>query len=82
LLSGEISAGQGTRTEIHISPVTLIQGQWKLLTGSDPGSINSHQHSGIVPFDSYRVGYGLSALITTASLFVPPYGLASYRVLV
>eukprot|EP00927_Polykrikos_kofoidii_P045563 TRINITY_DN3958_c0_g1_i1.p1 TRINITY_DN3958_c0_g1~~TRINITY_DN3958_c0_g1_i1.p1 ORF type:complete len:587 (-),score=57.24 TRINITY_DN3958_c0_g1_i1:104-1714(-) len=75
LLSGQISVGHGMRSEMHISPVTLIQGRWKLLTGSDPGSINSNQHEGVVPFNSYGVGYGLSALKTTAGLLIPPYGL-------
>jgi len=78
LLSGEISDGQGPRTEMHISPVTLIQGRWKLLTGSDPGSILKYQHEGIVPFDSYRPGYGMSALKTTAGMVLPPYGLACH----
>merc|ERR1712050_528680 len=32
LLSGQIaSSDRGLRTEMHISPVTLIQGRWKLL---------------------------------------------------
>lgn len=78
LLSGEISHGHGARNEIHISPVTLIKGRWKLLTGSDPGSINSHQRAGVVPFDSYAVGYGFSALITTVWQLMPPSGLACH----
>lgn len=57
VLSGETTDPQ--RTEIHVSPATLIDygGKWKLLTGSDPGSINSHTTPGYVPFDRYAVGY-------------------------
>jgi len=53
-LSGEAGAA---RTGIQVSPVTLIEGRWKLLTGPDSGSINSNTASGYVPFQSYAVGY-------------------------
>jgi arylsulfatase I/J len=54
-LSGE--AGASARTGIQVSPVTLIEGSWKLLTGPDSGSINSNTAAGFVPFKSYAVGY-------------------------
>jgi len=53
-LSGEAGAA---RTSIQVSPVTLIEGKWKLLTGPDSGSINSNTAAGYVPFQSYAVGY-------------------------
>jgi len=51
--------GENLRDMIHVSPVTLIAhgGKWKLLTGPDPGNINSHTKAGYVPFDDYGVGY-------------------------
>lgn len=78
LLSGQIPAGGGNRTEIHVSVVTLIQGRWKLLTGSDPASVNKHQHEGVVPFNSYRVGYGVDALHSILAMAIPPYGMACH----
>ena len=62
LLSGAVTPGNGHRTEMHISPVTLISGRWKLLMGSDPGNINKYAKPGMVPFNVYGVGYGLGAL--------------------
>jgi len=77
LLSGQIPEGSGKRTEIHISSVTLIQGKWKLLTGMDPSSINekaaSHPH--VVPFDTYKPGWGVFALENGRGVSKPPYGL-------
>jgi arylsulfatase B len=35
LLSGKVAPGRGPRHEIHVSRKTLIQGKYKLLTGSD-----------------------------------------------
>merc|ERR1712032_579886 len=57
VLSGQTAEAQ--RTDVQISAVTLIDhaGKWKLLTGSDPGSINEHTVPGFVPFDRYAVGY-------------------------
>merc|ERR1712048_708492 len=56
VLSGQTTKNQ--RSEIMVSPVTLIDWPWKLLTGPDPGSINSHgSHAGYVPFNVYDVGY-------------------------
>jgi arylsulfatase B len=63
LLSG--ARGARGRSEIHISPVTLILGPYKLLTGADSGSINKHQQPGFVPFDSYLPGYGAAALVNS-----------------
>lgn len=54
LLSGKTTVGP--RTELQISPATLYDGKWKLLTGADPGSINEHTTPGFVPFDRYAVG--------------------------
>jgi len=57
VLSGQTTETQ--RTGIQVSPVTLIgdSGKWKLLTGADPGSINSNTVPGFVPFDTKAVGY-------------------------
>jgi len=57
ILSGEKHKSQ--RTDIQISPVTLLDyaGKWKLLTGPDPGNINTDTTAGYVPFDTYAVGY-------------------------
>lgn len=59
VLSGQTTETQ--RTDIHISPVTLIDysGKWKLLTGSDPGNINKKFLSKpeFVPFNTKAVGY-------------------------
>jgi len=57
ILSGERTVS--IRTEVQISPVTLIDqaGKWKLLTGADPGSINDDTSPFYVPFDTYAVGY-------------------------
>mmetsp|Transcript_122681 Transcript_122681/g.273894 ORF Transcript_122681/g.273894 Transcript_122681/m.273894 type:complete len:667 (+) Transcript_122681:80-2080(+) len=57
ILSGETTTPQ--RTDLQVSPVTLIDGagKWKLLTGPDPGSINADTMPGFVPFDTYAVGY-------------------------
>lgn len=63
LLSGEVAPGGGERTQMHISPVTLIEGRWKLLMGSDPGNINKHTKPGVVPFNVYGVGYGFQAFL-------------------
>ncbi len=63
LLSG--APGARGRSEIHISPVTLILGNYKLLTGADSGSVNTHQQPDFVPFDSYLPGYGVAALVNS-----------------
>eukprot|EP00929_Paragymnodinium_shiwhaense_P033329 TRINITY_DN18316_c0_g2_i1.p1 TRINITY_DN18316_c0_g2~~TRINITY_DN18316_c0_g2_i1.p1 ORF type:complete len:763 (-),score=112.99 TRINITY_DN18316_c0_g2_i1:608-2896(-) len=57
VLSGQTTNNQ--RSDIQVSPVTLIDhgGTWKLLTGPDPGSINTHTSPGYVPFDTRSVGY-------------------------
>lgn len=60
LLSGAVA--KGARTGMHISPKTLIAGNWKLLTGSDAGNINKFQSPDKVKFDIYGVGYGISAV--------------------
>eukprot|EP00930_Biecheleria_cincta_P055119 TRINITY_DN41481_c0_g1_i1.p1 TRINITY_DN41481_c0_g1~~TRINITY_DN41481_c0_g1_i1.p1 ORF type:complete len:642 (+),score=93.16 TRINITY_DN41481_c0_g1_i1:50-1975(+) len=63
ILSGQTTDTQ--RVDLQISPVTLIDysGKWKLLTGSDPGSINSHTVPGFVPFNRYTVGYYPGAVL-------------------
>jgi len=57
VLSGQTTTSQ--RTEVQVSPVTLIDyaGKWKLIIGPDPGSINSDTTPGYVPFDRWAVGY-------------------------
>lgn len=57
VISGETKKNQ--RTWIQSSPVTLIDhgGKWKIMTGADPGSINTNTVPGYVPFDMYNVGY-------------------------
>jgi arylsulfatase I/J len=65
-LSGEVMAGP--RKEMMISPATLFEdddmgNSWKLLTGSDPGSINEHTVPGHVPFDHYAVGYAVNPVV-------------------
>ena len=57
VLSGETTST--LRTELMVSPVTLIDhgGKYKLLTGPDPGSINTYQSDGIVPFAEYCTGW-------------------------
>ncbi len=59
LLSGAVSTG--SRKGMQISPKTLIEGRWKLLTGSDEGNINPYQSPTKVSFNVYSVGYGLGA---------------------
>jgi len=58
-ISGETATPP--RTEIMVSPVTLIkqddEGLWKLLTGPDPGSINQDAQEGFIIPSTYSVGY-------------------------
>lgn len=62
------------RDEIHVSPVTLIagNGKWKILTGPDPGSINSHTRPGFVPFSDYGVGYYNGHAVGSGNRAGPP----------
>ena len=57
IISGETTE-KTLRSSLVVSPVTLIDygGKYKLLTGPDPGSINSHTSPGKVPFQEYAVG--------------------------
>eukprot|EP00966_Prymnesium_polylepis_P137115 3168316-Prymnesium_polylepis.1 len=63
LLCGDVATG--ARTEVQVSPVTLIEGRYKLLTGADPGSINTYGKLGYVPFPFHAVGYFPGALVAT-----------------
>ena len=83
LLSGAVVSGTTLRTGIHVSPVALIDGQWKLLTGSDPGNINQHTEPGVVPFNVYGVGYGLEAVMAyvVMTCIVVAYRVMAYTVM-
>ena len=65
------------RQEIHISPVTLISygGKFKLLTGPDPGNINSHTTPGYVPMAEYAVGCALVRPFYACACPTPFYAL-------
>jgi len=77
----EAAATTGPRTEMHISPQTLISGNYKLLTGGSsefnvPGSILigletrfPNVTAGLVPMDGYWAGYGLRSQIDTTIHF-------------
>jgi len=69
--TGFVAATQGPRTELHISPQTLISGNYKLLTGGSsefkvPGSLLvelerllPNMTGFLVPMDGYWPGYGI-----------------------
>lgn len=63
------------RDEFHVSPVTLIAygGKWKLLTGPDPGNINSHTVPGFVPFNYYGVGCAAQRSLESARPIPTPF---------
>jgi len=69
------TSGDAPRTEIHISEKTLIQNQYKLLTGGfemfEDGFIEKliPHGLGFVPMDGYWDGYGIESDIGTISKF-------------
>lgn len=62
LLSGDVPLGEGARSEIHISSKTLIQGRWKLLTGSDGAILSIFSDENYMSYDTHAVGYGPVAI--------------------
>ncbi|GBG30284.1 Arylsulfatase B [Hondaea fermentalgiana] len=59
------------RTEIHVSAMALIQGKYKIVTGTDNEiayDFLNMTKTGLMPFDVHAVGYGPSAIKNTLTL--------------
>ncbi|CAK9013922.1 Arylsulfatase B (ASB) (N-acetylgalactosamine-4-sulfatase) (G4S), partial [Durusdinium trenchii] len=75
LISGKVD--KALRTEMYISRNTLIQGDWKVITGSDPdifiGGVIPLPDSKLlhktVPMNGYWAGYGINAIARTLTSF-------------
>jgi arylsulfatase I/J len=68
VITGETAVN--LRDEIHVSPSTLISGEWKLLTGSQGEFhmlIGCSSVHGAVPFAGYWPGWGFDAMLKSAS---------------